>query len=459
MHHDPSFRLNGQPASLADAAPTETLLRWLHRHRLAGSKEGCGDGDCGACTVVLVDTDRDGRRTFQAVNSCLLPVGQLVGRELLTVEALAEGGHLHPVQQALVDSAGSQCGYCTPGFVMSLFAGYYAGQLDDATTEGNLCRCTGYRSIRAATATLAAAPAADDRFRALLQDASPPLPASEIDGLFNPTSIDAALQLKQAHPDAAWLCGATDLGVELSRGRGGTRRYIAVDRITALQTLECSDDSVRIGAAVPLSRIERELHGVFPSLDTMLHGFAARQVKNRATIGGNLGSASPIGDLAPVLLALDAEVECHGPAGVRRLPIERFFVDYRRTVRADDELIVAVTVPRRGFVDAACKVAKRQTDDISIVAAAFALGLDHEQRVQHVRLAYGGVAAVPLRATAVEAFLLGRRLDADTVAAACAQLHDVFAPLSDHRAGADYRRALAANLFAGFVEQQLGATA
>jgi xanthine dehydrogenase small subunit len=450
-----TFRLNGATVALDGAAPGESLLRWLRGRHVTGTKEGCADGDCGACSVVLVERGHPDGPRYAAVNSCLLPLGLLPGREVLTVEALADGERLHPVQSALVDCAGSQCGYCTPGFVMSLFAGYYSRELDDATTEGNLCRCTGYRPIRAATAALDAMPAPDDRFRRLLDAPLPPSPAQALPGFHVPATVDEALALKAADPDAMWVAGATDLGVALSHHRAPAARYIALDRIDALQVLEIDDAQVRIGAAVPLSRVEVALHGIFPALDALLHAFAARQVKNRATLGGNLGTASPIGDLLPLLLALDAEIELVGPRGARMLPADGYFLGYRHTRRAADELIRAVLLPRRNGVAASgYKVAKRQTDDISIVAAVFALQLDDGGRVSHARLAYGGMAAVPLRARRAEALLQGRRLDAATVDAVCIALGAEFEPLSDHRASADYRRALAANLFRRHVEER-----
>lgn len=476
----PQLRLNFSDISLADADPTESLLRWLRRVRLTGTKEGCGDGDCGACTVALVERDAAGRAHYRAVNSCLLPIGALAGREVVTVEALADGERLHTVQQAMVDTAGSQCGYCTPGFVMSLFVGYYEGEFSDHVIDGNLCRCTGYQPIRKAAALLAAQPRPVDRFSAALEAASAaasvgpdlvrtPSPESNQEHpdkvrthpgkahlgkcFFNPTTVVEALALKAAHADAAWIAGATDLGVALSRGQRVAPVLIALDRIAELQQLEIADSQVRIGAGVPLSRLEHELAGIFPALDQMLPWFAARQVKNRATLGGNLGSASPIGDLLPWLLAHDAVVEVAGPEGTRELAIDSYFLDYRKTTLRPDELIVAVRVPRLTYLQAAYKIAKRQTDDISIVAAVLALGLDHERRVEHVRLAYGGVAAIPKRATRTEAFLLGRLLDNDSVSAACALLREEFTPLDDHRGSADYRRALCASLFAKFVEE------
>jgi xanthine dehydrogenase small subunit len=448
------LRLNGRAVPLAGSDPSESLLRWLNRRRLTGTKEGCADGDCGACTVAVVDTTGAAPR-FRAVNSCLVPLGVMPGREVVTVEALADGDVLHPVQQALVDTAGSQCGYCTPGFVMSLFAAFCHGELGDAAIEGNLCRCTGYAPIRLAATRLAAS-VPDDRFVASLREARAAPHSISLDRFHNPTTLAEALALKAAHPHASWLGGGTDIGVELSHGRATDRAFIALDRVEELRGIAVAPDRVRIGAGVPLTVVENELRGLLPALDEMLPWFAARQVRNRATLGGNLGTASPIGDLLPVLLALDATIELHGPRGTRALSVDGFFTSYRKTQRADDELVLAVSIPRRGdLVQGSAKVAKRQTDDISIVAASFAIARDASGVVTHARLAYGGVAATPVRARQAEALLVGQRLTSDAVAAARAALEGEFAPLSDHRAGAEYRRKLAGNLFAKFVHEKL----
>ena len=449
-----SFILNEQTIALDGDDPRESLLRWLKRRQLHGTKEGCADGDCGACTVVLLEPGNDGRTEARAVNSCLLPVGLLPGRTVLTVEGLSRGNALHPVQQAMVDCAGSQCGYCTPGFVMSLFAGHAASELDDGCFEGNLCRCTGYLPIRAAAGRLRDLPAPIDEAPGSPNPARQALPAVELGTLHSPTTIDDALALRARLPGARWVAGGTDLGVDLSHGRDVGAALIALDRIEALQGLDVHDDQVVIGAGVPLRRLERALHGIFPSLDAMLHAFAARQVRNRATVGGNLGTASPIGDLLPWLLALDATVHCAGPQGTRALPIDRFFLGYRKTARHDDELITHIVVPRRADTRAASyKVAKRQSDDISIVASVFALAFDATRAVTHARLAFGGVAAVPLRAHDAEQRLLGSTLDRSTVDAVGALLRAAFTPLDDHRSSAAYRRALCDNLFAKFVEE------
>lgn len=454
MSEQPTFILNGRNQSLADTDPRQSLLRWLRQQRLHGTKEGCADGDCGACTVALVDVGGDGRAHYQAVNSCLLPMGALPGREVITVEALADGERLHPAQQAMVDCNGSQCGYCTPGFVMSLFVAGHNGESGDTAIEGNLCRCTGYLPIRAAAQRLAATPPPADRFAAAIAAPRPPLPTVALAGYFSPTSVSAALALKLQHPDAVWINGATDLGVNLSRGQTLAPAFIALDRIAELQAIELGDDSLRIGASVSLTRIEHELHGLFGALDDMLPWFAARQVRNRASFGGNLGSASPIGDLLPILLALDARIHLRGAQGERSVAADDFFLDYRKTTRADDELIVAVSLPRKAQqITASYKVAKRQSDDISIVAACFALQRDARGCVSELRMAYGGVAATPQRALAVEEYLRGKTLDDATVSAAGERLRAAFTPLSDHRASADYRRELCANLFARFVAE------
>lgn len=454
-----SFTLNGQPVALDGADPDQSLLRWLRTQHLSGTKEGCGDGDCGACTVAMVETDAQGVSRFVAVNSCLLPLGFLPGREVFTVEALAQGEVLHPVQTAMVDCAGSQCGYCTPGFVMSLFAGWYGDELSDHATEGNLCRCTGYRAIRSATAQAVGVRAQcsqPDRFNAVLNQPRAALGSAQLANWFSPASLAEAVELKRTQGDSAYIAGGTDLGVNLSHGKKVASTLIALDRIAQLRNIEVTDSEICIGAGVPLTSIEHELAGVLPPLDDMLPWFAARQVRNRATFGGNLGSASPIGDLAPILLALDAQVELFGAKGARSLPIDGFFVGYRATLREPEEIIVAVRIPRpaSNVVCASYKVAKRQTDDISIVAAAFALGFDAQRRVRHARLAYGGVAATPVRARLAEALLLGKELDGALLDKVLPTLQGEFAPLSDHRASADYRSRLVANLFAKFVEEK-----
>ena len=455
-----TFVLNGETET-PKAAPTVTLLEYLRSTGRVGTKEGCGDGDCGACTVALVGTDTEGKAQYQAVNSCLLPLGSVAGRAVVTVEGVA-GETLHPVQQAMVDTGGSQCGYCTPGFVMSLFAGYYGGRLDDtgltdSAVEGNLCRCTGYLPIRRAARSLGE-PAADDPHLWTLQHA-PPAETLAFEGeeaFFRPSSLAEVFNLFQTHPDAVLIAGGTDLGLELSHHSGHFSCLVSLEDVAELKIIKAGSSFLEVGAGLPLSHIENKLRGLFPALDTMLHWFAARQIRNRATLGGNLGTASPIGDLPPVLLALSAEVRLRNAGSERLISLAKFFTGYRQTVLQKGEVIVSVLIPQtlpEGAVrriSNAYKVGKRGTDDISIVAAAFAIDLNADDRVVQARLAYGGVAATPARATAVETSLVGKPWNEKTVREAKASLQTTFKPLDDLRASAAYRNRLVGNLFEKF---------
>ena len=438
------------------ARPTVTLLEYLRNRGFVGTKEGCGDGDCGACTVAVVAQDADGQAQYQAVNSCLLPLGSVAGLEVVTVEGVANGV-LHPVQQALVDTGGSQCGYCTPGFVMSLFAGYYSGELSDEAIEGNLCRCTGYLPIRRAISSLEE-PKVDDPFMTKLQVEGAGVRAENMGGgtFHRPTELEQVFTLLQENPDATLIAGGTDLGLELSHKTANFSKLVALEDVKELRQLNIASEQVEIGAGLPLSLLEQKLHGIFPALDEMLYWFAARQVRNRATLGGNLATASPIGDLPPVLLALDAEVKLQSAKGERTVPVAEFFEDYRQSVLQQGEIIVSVVIPREPTAGAtrrlsqAYKVGKRGTDDISIVAAAFTVDLDANDNVVHARLAYGGVAATPARALEVEIFLTGKPWNADTVRQAKPKLRATFTPLDDLRGSASYRKVLVANLFEKF---------
>ena len=453
-----TFVLNGQPVSLENISPTLTLLAYLRQSGFVGTKEGCADGDCGACTVAVVGQRADGGLHYQAMNSCLIPIGAIAGRQIVTVEGVADG-EMHPVQTQMVELGGSQCGYCTPGFIMSLFAAYYDGHLDDMAVEGNLCRCTGYLPIRRALQGLSR-PHPQDPFQTQLAAELDPLPGMAYGGngqqFFRPTQLNGVLELMQTHPGATLVAGATDLGLELTHHRQQYAVLISLEAVHELQVLAQTDVAVTIGAAVPLSRLKSVLQGVFPALDEMLYWFAAAQVRNRATLGGNIGTASPIGDLPPVLLALDATLTLASAAGTRTVAIASFFTGYRQTLRRADEVIVAVTLPKTMAPGAArrlsqaYKVGKRGTDDISIVAAAFTIDLDARGTVVLARLAYGGVAATPIRALDAEAALLGQPWTQATVQAIKPQLLKTFTPLSDLRASADYRNRLVANLFEKF---------
>jgi xanthine dehydrogenase molybdopterin binding subunit/xanthine dehydrogenase small subunit len=459
------FVLNGRPVEATGDSPTTTLLQWLRAHHLTGTKEGCAEGDCGACTVALREADVTGRPVWQAVNSCLLLLPMCEGRELRTVEGLADGA-LHPVQSAMIDHLGAQCGYCTPGFVMSMFEGYHrAGDLSDADLAdqlcGNLCRCTGYRPIRDAMRACRDRrdPAADERFRlpTIPDDAPAPWRYDHRGARWDrPTSLDALLRLRADFPDAPLVMGATEIAVEVNKKAKAFPHLISVEAVGALRAVVREPEAIWVGGAASLTALEDALGDAFPALTKMLRVFASRQIRHRASVAGNLVTASPIGDLAPVLLAVDAEVSLRSVRGARTLPLQRFFTGYRATALAPDEVLEGVTIPLRPRdlaltrVCESYKVSKRRELDISIVAACFRVDLDAAGVVRGAGVGLGGVAATPVRVTAVEEFLVGRRWAADTAREAAALLGRTVRPIDDVRATAEYRRALCESLFEKF---------
>ena len=461
------FLLNGEPVEPTGWTPTTTLLSWLRASGRTGSKEGCAEGDCGACTVAMVEPGPEGP-AWRAVNACILLLPSLQGRSLVTVEGLAAPGgrpgaapHLHPAQQAMVERLGSQCGYCTPGFVMSLFEATYRAELAagpawlrEDQLAGNLCRCTGYRPIREALDDVAGA-CPDDRFTALLH--RPALPAAlsvQIgDQRFEqPATLAEALRLLAEAPEARLVAGATDLGLEVTL-RGKTwPTLISLDAIPELREIRNTPDVFHIGAGARLSALEAATAVSQPLLHRMLRYFGARGIKNRGTVGGNLCTASPIGDLAPVMLALDATFVLASAAGERRLSAQDFFVAYRTTALRPGELLLRVELPAAapGAQQAAFKVSRRRELDISTVSAAFSVQVDAAGRVRSARLAFGGMGALPLRATQAEAALLGALFDEEAMRRAAAALPADLSPRDDLRASASYRMRVAKNLLLGF---------
>ncbi len=462
------FTINGKTVRVDGAAPTTTLLEYLRSSGLTGTKQGCAEGDCGACTVAVVERNASGQTTYRGVNSCIALLPTFAGREVLTVEALAgAGGSLHPVQKAMVDNYGSQCGYCTPGFVMSLFEGYYRGDCNEPCQisdqlSGNLCRCTGYRPIRdAALEALGRRDeAAADAFRDRLGQPAPgvaPLDyASGGERFVRPASLQGLFAALKDHPKARLVAGATEIGVDVTKKAATFPLLVSTDGIPELSGVECTDASWSIGASTTLTTVAEALGTEFPSFAKMVRVFAARQIRNRATLGGNLGTASPIGDSAPVLLSLDASLVLASEAGRRTVALADFFTGYRRTVLLPGEIILRVEIPRlRGGSGLErrsdfFKVSKRRELDISIVAAAFAVDLDAGGVVRRARLAYGGVAATTVRARRAEAALEGRTLAAAS-ADVSAVLAQEFKPIDDVRAGAEYRRGLIVSLWQKFA--------
>jgi xanthine dehydrogenase small subunit len=459
-----SVHVNGRSVVLGEATPHTSTLDWLRGQGLTGAKEGCAEGECGACAVMVSRPGTDGTTPTEwvAVNSCLVPVAALDGQEVVTAEGLGTPEHLHPVQQELADRGGSQCGYCTPGFVCSMAAEFYRGsRVDPPSTEGddehgpngfdlhalsgNLCRCTGYRPIRDAAYALGRPAEADPFARRRAGDPAPPR-HTQVHGdggrFVRPRDLAEALDILAEHPDAVPLAGSTDVGVDLALKGARPALLVAVDRLPELRDLRVTDDEVRIGAALTLTELERRLGAQVPLLAQLLPQFASRLIRNGATLGGNLGTASPIGDAAPVLLALEASLVLAGAGGERLVPLADYFTGYRRTVRAPGELIREVRLPRpMAGTTAFHKVAKRRFDDISGVAVALALEVS-EGTVTRARIGLGGVAETPLRARRTEAALEGSAWTRDTVETAARLLAGEGTPLSDHRASARYRRAM-----------------
>jgi xanthine dehydrogenase large subunit len=464
------FKLNGQSVRAADVSPNTTLLEFLRGRGMTGSKEGCAEGDCGACTVAIVDRDVNGKATFRAINSCLVPVCLLAGREIISVEGVSGSARLHPVQEKMVECHGSQCGYCTPGFICSLFEGYYRDDLrtsDDLNDQlsGNLCRCTGYRAICTAAGEAfreRERRSAGDPFAGRLQEPVPPLESVGYEcgeNFFRPASLRQLLQTIKENPDARLVAGATELGLDITKRFRKFPLLVSVEAIPELRKIECTKDEWRIGAAVTLTEIDDRVGGEFPALRDMLRVFGSRQIRNRATMGGNLVTASPIGDSAPVLLALDAKLVLASLAGERVLPIGEFFCDYRKTALRPDEILKTIVLPRGpskpglGRKTAWFKVSKRRDMDISTVAACFTVDLDAQNCIRHARLAYGGVSRMPARARRTEAALIGQRWSAETVEAVLPELRTEFTPISDVRGSADYRSVLIPGLLQKFFDE------
>jgi xanthine dehydrogenase small subunit len=449
------FVLNGSPVELSGAATHHTLLQWLRLQGLCGTKEGCAEGECGACAVALVvSAPGESGSHFESVNSCLLPVLALDGREIVSVEGVAAAdGSLHAVQEAMVATGGSQCGYCTPGFVVSLFCEYYrAGrtELDPESISGNLCRCTGYRPIADAARSLAAPAAADVRLIRLARRA-PELPRTSEPNFDRPTSLAEACQRAES---TLPIAGGTDLMVYANQRHQRFQSLLSLEAVPELQELSSSESELVLGAGVTLSRLQPWLAEHAPDaqlLHQLLPLFSSRLIRNRATLGGNLATASPIGDAAPALLALGAELELVSRAGSRRLPLAQFFSGYRRTALAAGELIRAVRIARPlPSVQRFYKVSKRTLDDISTLAAGFALSLDAQGRVSRLGVGFGGVAATPLPAPSLEQLALHQPWNDTTLALLLREAEQLGTPQSDLRGSAAYRRAMLGKLLEKF---------
>ncbi len=451
------FIHRGEVVSLSDVAANETLLDYLRLRRHAcGSKEGCAEGDCGACTVAL-GTLRDGRLEYAPVNSCICLLGMIDGKELVAVEDLAgPDGALHPVQDALLRHHGSQCGFCTPGIAMSLFTLYHGGgrrdrQAVNDALAGNLCRCTGYRPIvDAALEACAGTPrdafaarrAATVERLAALDDGEDLFIGDEATGfLAAPATVDALARLYARHPDATLVAGATDVGLWITKQMRALPKIVHLGRAADLAEVRETDRGFTIGAGVTCARAERAMAAIDPDLVELFRRFGGKQVRAVGTIGGNIANGSPIGDTMPALIALGTTLYLRRGQATRSLPLEDFFIDYGKQDRAPGEFVTAIEVPRleSDQVFRCYKISKRFDQDISALLGAFRFTLEGG-RVVAARVAFGGMAATPKRAAAVEAALTGLRLaDPHDRDAACEALAADFQPIDDMRASARYR--------------------
>ena len=464
------FLLNRELRTEHALDPNVTVLNYLREHvGKTGTKEGCASGDCGACTVVVGELDGD-RVRYRTLNSCLTFVSSLHGKQLITVEDLKHQGKLHSVQQAMVDCHGSQCGFCTPGFIMSLFAlqknssGYDKGATMEALA-GNLCRCTGYRPIidAAEQACCQKQPDQFDAFEsatvAQLQAIAPRETAELNSGdkrCLVPLTVADLADLYAANPEARLLAGGTDLALEVTQFHRELPVMIYVGHIEDMKRIEVTDSAIEIGAAAALSDCYEALSREYPDFGELLHRFASLQIRNQGTLGGNIGNASPIGDAPPLLIALGAQIALRQGNTRRILPLQDYFLDYKVTARQEAEFIEKIIVPRAQANQAfrAYKVSKRLDDDISAVCAAFNLTIV-DGVVTEARIAFGGMAAIPKRASACEAALVGSAWYPGVIERACNALGEDFTPLSDFRASKEYRLLTAQNLLRKFfLEQQ-----
>jgi xanthine dehydrogenase small subunit len=456
------FLRRGRSVRIGEFAPRTTLLDWLRlQERSLGTKEGCAEGDCGACAVVVV-REREGRLVYEPVNSCITLLGQIDGAELITVEDLADDGVLHPIQEAMTRDHGSQCGFCTPGIVMSLFAHYH--ECDGATTRdkindalaGNLCRCTGYRPI--VDAALDVCHGADDQFtrdaavrrRALaaLDDKTDLFVGDERAFFAAPASEPSLAQLYAQHPDATIVAGSTDVGLWINKKLSPLEKIIHVGRVGELSNIEKTAEGFALGAVVSLARAAPVLGLIDPDIAEVLRRFGSIQVRACGTVGGNIANGSPIGDLAPMLIALGATVELRHGDTIRQLPLENFFIDYGKQDRARGEFVRRLLVPRLppAAQFRAYKITKRFDEDISAVLAAFCLHVE-SGKISEARVAFGGMAGIPKRAKTVEQTLRGMSLtDRTGWRAAVEAVGKDFTPLTDQRASAAYRSSVAGNL-------------
>ena len=451
--------------------PSVTVLNYLRSlPGYKGVKEGCAEGDCGACTVVIAET-AEGKLMYKAVDSCLLFLPALHNKQLITVEHLAENDHLHPVQAAMIAHNGSQCGYCTPGIVMSLFGLYKNHQAPDRkiieeSLAGNLCRCTGYQSIISAAWEVCKSGNYDkfsvsaSGIAARLEAMKSGIPLELLthrQRYYKPFTLEDALSYRRKVPEAQVVAGATDLALRQTKKKELLPVLLDISDVEALKVFSESPDGYTLGAGLTIESLRQTSAGCLPAMKNMLDWFGSLQIRNVATLGGNIASASPIGDTLPVLMAYGAALKLQSAAGERMVQIGDFITGYRKTCLRPDELITAVVIPKPqpGTIVKSYKVSKRRDLDISTVSAGFSL-ISRNGTVEKIILAYGGMAAQPVRAVNTERFIAGKEWSEPVIRQAMKLLEEEFTPLSDVRAGATYRSLISRNLLLKFFVETEG---
>lgn len=445
---DVTFLLNGETTHVRNVQATQTLLGWLRETRgLSGTKEGCNEGDCGACSVVVQDEGGT-----KALNACILFMPQLQGKSVRTVEGVSSPeGDLHPVQEAMIEHHGSQCGFCTPGFIASMVAAHSNGATDhDDQLAGNLCRCTGYAPI------IRAAEAAQDKpVPTWFKD---DLPAVDSSSKFQPTSSDELAKIYAAHPDATLVAGATDVGLWVTKQLRALDPVIFLGCCADLKDISVSDTELSFGAMVDMNAMRATIEPHHPSYGEMLRRYASTQIRNAATLGGNVANGSPIGDNPPALIALGATLHLRKGDARRSMPIEDFFIAYGKQDRAPGEFVEKIAIPRQEDRLKVYKLSKRFDQDISAVLGAFNISVS-DSVVTSARIAFGGMAATPKRAKSVEAALTGANWSEEGIAPALAAFGEDFTPMSDMRASASYRLETARNMLRRYLLEDQGIAA
>jgi xanthine dehydrogenase small subunit len=468
------FLRQGRVVELTDVRPMDTVLDYLRlKERACGTKEGCAEGDCGACTIAL-GALKHGRIRYEAVNSCIQLMGQVDGKEIVAVDDLAQReGNLHPVQEAMVRYHGSQCGFCTPGFVMSLFTLYHSGHVPARTDvndwlAGNLCRCTGYRPIvDAALSCCRAEPAdsyssaASETLAALesLQHHEDVFIGDDKSFLSLPASVDSLAELYASHPDAVLVAGATDVGLWITKQLRELPKIIFLHR-AGLDHIAASDEALTIGACATYADAEPQLSSLDPDLRELLRRLGSKQVRAAGTIGGNIANGSPIGDMPPALIVLGATLDLRRGTAHRSIPLEDFFIAYGKQDRAPGEFVTAIRIPKpKPSIAFRCyKISKRFDQDISAIMGAFCFDLAGG-RIVGAKIAFGGMAGIPKRARRTEAAITGLGLgDERGLRAALPALTEDYQPMDDHRASAAYRMATARALLQKAIREVISNT-